>query len=203
MKIAIDIDGTLNDNVPYIYKQVKKFAKKESIKISYNPKEYDFCKKYGYTEEIDNKFWEEEIWNYASGIKQKRNASKIVKKLKDEDNEIVILTARYLANQQNEDGQRMRNCVVSWLNKNNIYFDKIIYVEENNSKLEAFLKDKCDILIDDKVEHVKEISPYKFVICMVEPYNKEVEFGQNVVKCKNWKQVYRAIKNYQKEQNEN
>lgn len=203
MKIAIDIDGTLNDNIPYIDKQVKKFAKKEGIKIRINPKAYEFCEKYGYTEEIDNKFWEKEIWDYASNIKQKRNANKIVKKLREDGDEIVILTARYLANRKDELGERMRDCVVSWLNKNKIYYDKIIYVGENNSKLNSFLEENCDILIDDKVEHVNEISKNNFVICMTEAYNKDIKFNNNVTKCKNWKQVYRAIKKIKKEKDEN
>lgn len=202
MKIAIDIDGTLNDNIPYINKRVKKFAKREKIKLSYNPKEYDFCKKYNYSQEIDNKFWEEEIWNYATGIKQKKNASKIVKKLKNEGNEIIILTARYMADRKDENGQRMRSCVENWLKQNKIYYDKIVYVGENNSKLKAFLNNKCEILIDDKVEHLQEISQHKLAICMIEPYNENVKYNNNVVKCKTWKQVYKAIKNYEKVRNE-
>lgn len=199
MKIAIDIDGTLNDNIPYINKKVKIFAKREGLKLVYNSKAYDFCEKYGYSQEDDNKFWQKEIWNYASEIDEKKGASKIVKKLKEEGNEIIILTARYMANRDNADGQRMRKAVEKWLKDKNIVYDEIFYVGENNSKLQTFLKQKCDILIDDKVQHLQEISQTNFAICMLEDYNKDADYNSNVFKCKNWKQVYKVIKKIKKE----
>ena len=202
MKIAIDIDGTLNNNIPYINKKIKKFAKREGLKLIYNSKAYDFCEKYGYSKNDDNKFWEEEIWNYASEIDEKKGASKFVKKLKEEGNEIVIVTARYLADRGDAIGQRMRDAVEKWLKDKNIIYDDIFYVGKNNSKLQTFLEQKCDILIDDKVQHLQEISQTNFAICMIEDYNKYEDYNSNVYKCKNWKQVYHVIKKINKENHE-
>ncbi len=76
MKIAIDIDGTLNNNIPYINKKVKKFAKLEGLKLIYNSKAYDFCEKYGYSKDDDKKFCDKEIWNYAREIDEKKVLAK-------------------------------------------------------------------------------------------------------------------------------
>ncbi len=93
----------------------------------------------------------------------------------------------------------MRMAVENWLKEKNIIYDDIFYVGENNSKLQIFLKQKCDIIIDDKVQHLKEISQTNFAICMIEDYNKNENYNSKVYKCKNWKQVYRVIKKIKKE----
>lgn len=194
MKIAIDIDGTLNDNVPFIVKRVKKYAKKNNIKIKIDLTKYDFLGKFGWDQQTDDKFWDEEAWVYAKGIKAKKGASKVVQKLKKDGHEIFILTARWMTTENTPNGEKMRNYIKKWLKKHKIVYDGIIYVPTHASKKEHFLKEQFDMLIDDKPSHIEDVSMSHPVICMEEDYNKYLQFNENVYKCKTWKQVYKVIK---------
>ena len=148
MKIAIDIDGTLNDNIPYINKKVKIFAKREGLKLVYNSKAYDFCEKYGYSQEDDNKFWQEEIWNYASEIDEKKLDAALKSNMPDiknvfgfdSDGDLIIDTGvAYLAD------QRLQAYVQSngILSTKTASLDRKIETSKNTiKKLETQLADK-------------------------------------------------------------
>lgn len=194
MKIAIDIDGTLNNNIPWVQKKMKKFAKENGVKLKTNLTEYEFTDKFGISDKENKAFWEQYLWQYAKECPLKKGANKYINKLFDEGNEIVILSARVFANQNDDVGNKMRQCVVDWLAKYNIKYHKIMYVQANTSKFAVFKNEKFDILIDDKPLHMYEASTIKPCICMVEKYNKDLQFAPNVYKCKTWKDVYKTVK---------
>lgn len=63
----------------------------------------------------DNQFWNEYLYEYATKESSRKYASEVIKKLKDDGNEIYILTARYLTNRNTSDGKKMREIVINWL----------------------------------------------------------------------------------------
>lgn len=112
--------------------------------------------------------------------------------MKDEGKEIYIITARYLTNRDTAEGQQMREIVRTWLKENKVYYDKIIFSPED--KVEICQKNNIDVMIEDKVENINNISKNIPVICFNARYNKECN-GKNIYRCYSWYDVYDKIKN--------
>ena len=64
MRIAIDIDGTLNDYFFWVMKNFMRYAKKNGVKVKLDLKEYEMFNMFGITKEDFDKFWNEYIWCY-------------------------------------------------------------------------------------------------------------------------------------------
>ena len=136
---------------------------------------------------------------YVEDTPMRANADKVLKKLKAEGDEIYIITARHKVTRKDAEGRKVRQQTENWLKKNGIVYDKLIYTKSNASKEEVFLKNKCDILIDDKILHIRAVAKHKSAICFREIYNRELKKGKNIYICKNWKQIYRRIEKIKKQ----
>ena len=74
-----------------------------------------------------------------------------------------------------------------WLNKNNIPYNEII--AGPGSKKEKCIKNKLDIMIEDKASNVESISDANPVLCFDAPYNLHVD-KENVTRVYSWYQIY-------------
>ncbi len=121
---------------------------------------------------------------YSNMLKQAKlwKELQIIQKTKKEDgHKLYIITARWLANDEenaitkNNNGirEKMRDTVKGWLRKNNIEYDKIIFSGEDKSK--HIIENKIDIMIEDSPNNLKQLSKLTKMICMDWNYNKEVD----------------------------
>ena len=189
MRIGIDIDGVLTDIEQWQLDVGGKFFSKYNKSVA-NKDGYEITEIFNVSEELDILFWNEYLYEYVIKEPSRKFASEVIKKLKEEGNEIYIVTARYLTDRNDEEGKRMRGIVLNWLERQNIYFDKIIFGSED--KKDDCKKNNIDIMIDDKVDNINEISSIIPVICFHAGYNKKCK-GKNIFRVYNWYDIYNLI----------
>lgn len=191
MKIGIDIDGVLTDIEQWQLDYGSKFVFEQYHKGIINLEGYDIEEIFNVDEKAEDEFWKKYLYEYAKNEPARKFASEVINKLKDEGKEIYIITARYLTDIDTAEGQRMREIVKKWLEENKIYYDKIIFSPED--KLDICLQNNIDIMIEDKVENINNISKNIPVICFNARYNKECN-EENIYRCYSWYDVYNKIK---------
>ncbi|MGN1268810.1 MAG: hypothetical protein ACI4U0_04865 [Candidatus Aphodocola sp.] len=188
MRIGVDIDGVLNDIGQWHYSCGYKFCIENHINRGFHPHEYLIEKQFELTDEENYKFWKEYIFDVMVSIPTRPYAGKILQLLQEMGHEIIILTARdnrYLTNQY---ANTMNFYVEEWLTKNGISYNEIIAGAGN--KKDKCLKNKIDIMIEDKASNVEEISNYIPVLCFDAPYNQNIK-KDNVVRVYSWYQIYK------------
>ena len=190
MIIGIDIDGVLTDMFGYVYKASKKYNKENKIKGEKIKSSLHFNEHFGWSDEQCDKFWDESIWEYSKNVKFYKSASKYIKKLKNDGHEIYIVTKRHFLSDDDEDGTRMKTLLSNQLSK----YDKIFAVNRQTTKLTPLIDNKVDIMIDDEVKNIEEISKLIPTICYTTKYNKAYS-NQNMYRCKNWREIYNLISN--------
>lgn len=114
MKIGIDIDGVLTDIEQWQLDYGSKFFSKYNKSIVKRDA-YEITEIFNVSDELDDEFWNEYLYEYVTKEPARKFASEVIKKLKDENNEIFIITARYLTDRNDEKGKQMREIVTKWL----------------------------------------------------------------------------------------
>ena len=193
MRIGIDIDGVLtnmaNWQVDYGTKYCYTKNNGKLIKID----EYTSKKMFGWNENLDEKFWEEHIFDYAKNEPMRPFANEIIKKLKNEGHEIYIITARTYTTEDSKNGRKMRKCVRKWLKKNKIPYTQIIYSGHN--KVYACETLNIDIMIDDYSKNLEMLKDtVKHLICYDDRYNEDLKLP-NLIRGYSWYDIYDKIKN--------
>ncbi|MFR3156128.1 MAG: 5' nucleotidase, NT5C type [Christensenellales bacterium] len=189
MRIGIDIDGVLTDIEQWQLDVGGKFFSRFNKSVL-NKDGYEITKIFNVSDELDSQFWNEYLYEYVTKEPSRKYASEVIKKLKDDGNEIYIVTARYLTDRNNEDGEKMRKIVVNWLAEQKIDYDEIIFSPED--KKENCKKYNIDIMIEDKVDNINKISSIIPVICFHAGYNNECK-GKNIYRVYNWYDIYNLI----------
>lgn len=189
MRIGIDIDGVLTDIEQWQLDVGGKFFSKFNKGVA-NKDGYEITEIFNVSDDLDNQFWNEYLYEYVTKEPSRKYASEVIKKLKEDGNEIYIVTARYLTDRNTEDGEKMRKIVVNWLAEQKIDYDEIIFSPED--KKENCKKYNIDIMIEDKVDNINKISSIIPVICFHAGYNKECK-GKNIYRVYNWYDIYNLI----------
>lgn len=193
MRIAIDIDGVLTNSERYQLDYGSKYCVENNVDFGIYPDEYEIKKIFNWeTVKHDEKFWDKYLEKYIREEKARPFASEVIKKLKEDGHEIYILTARNKESKWFPDylKQEAEEITLNWLKENDIYYDKILFAR--GKKLEFCLEYEIDIMIEDMVKNVNEISTKLPVICFDNRYNQECK-GDNIIRCYSWYDVYRTI----------
>ena len=189
MRIGIDIDGVLTDVEQWQLDFGGKFFSKFNKNVI-NKDGYEIAEIFNVSDELDEQFWNEYLYEYVTKEPSRKFANEVIKKLKEKENEIYIITARRFTNENTEDGQKMRDIVIDWLKQQEIVYDKIIFAPED--KLNICLENNIDIMIEDKVENIEKISTKLPVICFNAGYNKDCK-NDNIYRVYNWYDIYNLI----------
>lgn len=193
MRIGIDIDGVLTNIEDFIIDYLSKYCFEEGIKYNIGASSYYISEAFNISEEAGDGFWNKYLEFYSINEKARPFAAEIIKRLKDEGHEIYIITARLLANKDNEAGKKMRKIIKSWLDKNNIIYDKLICSKAlKERKDEEILKHKIDLMIEDNPNNIMNLSNIIPVICYNSGYNRECE-GEKIIRCYSWYDIYNKI----------
>ena len=93
-------------------------------------------------------------------------------------------------------GMLFRGMLQFWLKKNNIFFDEIVYCDDDrdgSAKLKACLEKKIDIMVDDKPENLSAIADRLKVICFPAAWNKNI-IDNRFIRVSDWKEIYHTIR---------
>lgn len=190
MKIGVDLDGVLTDWHSFVIKYGKEYANKIGRGKIKNEKGYEINDVWDWGVETSEEFWKEYDFFYAEKIPAEEGAKEALKRLKEEGNEIVIITARSYTTQESEIGDKMRKIVKKWLKEYEISYDNIVF--SSVDKRENCRKYGIEIMIEDSPHNIKQIATIIPVICFHQPYNEQVQ-GKNIIRCYNWKDVYQKL----------
>lgn len=184
MKIGIDIDGVLTDYSKFcldygtLYYNV------------INPNEYDFSLIFGITKEEENIFWDKHRKDYFINTHARNFASEVIKKLISEGNEIYLITSRNFLISKVDDGSGKVEYTKSWLEKNDIPYNKLIFTPHD--KVPTIINEKVEIMIEDSPNNIRSISEYIPVIKMDTRYNTDAK-GNNIHTSYSWNDIYKMI----------
>lgn len=193
MRIGIDIDGVLTDIEQWQLDYGSKFYLEKYGKEILNNEGYETTDIFKVDSKLDDEFWTEYFKDYSINVDVRKLASEVIKKLKQDGNEIYIITARgsFLSHSANVMlFEENKNIVLEWLRKNEIEYDKIIFSPED--KLNICLENNIDIMIEDKSANINKISTRIPVICFHSGYNKNC-IGNNIIRCYSWYDIYSKI----------
>lgn len=197
MKIGIDIDNCISNFDDILLKEYLKHDKelRNTGIINKNP-EYLRKGMFDWTEEEEKSFYNANIEKFAKKLKPLEDAAFYIKKLKDDGNEIYIITGR-----NNGEYKNPYKLTEEWLNKYGIIYDKLILTDayDKHSKTEVCLEHSIDLMIEDSTKiSLDLISNGIKVYTMNTRYNQKV---QNLDRVSRWKEIYEKILEVNKAKN--
>lgn len=200
MIIGIDIDGVLCNLNGYVQKYFKKYLEENNIPYKFDKYKERFFEQFNVRVEDEKAYWNQYIFHYAKNAVRLNNASLITHKLHNDGHKLIIITSRALSSQDNEIGKAMRDAVTKWLAKNKIYYDEIYYSNETVGKKDLVINNNIDVMIDDSLRNINEISEIVPVFVFKNPSNRKAK-GKNKIMVNGWKDIYKIITAMSKTQN--
>lgn len=192
MIIGVDIDGVLCNLNGYVKKYFKKYLQKNNVPYKLNkPKEY-FYEQFNVDEKYEYGFWREASFHYAKNVVMKNQADVVTKKLHKQGHKIIIVTSRLYATEDSDYGKKVKALVLNWLKKNNIYYDEIFFCNEKIRKISVIKEQKIDIMIEDSVRNINELSAVIPVLVFKNPSNRKTK-GENKIIVNGWRDIYNYI----------
>ena len=189
MKIGIDIDNVIsnfNDTIVEAYLQHDKQLRNTGI---INDKAKVFRRgMFDWSEEEEKDFYYSNIEKWANAFKLINNAEYYIKKLKQDGNEIYIISGR-----ENGEYRNPYKLTKEWLEKYDIIYDKLILTNAYNKheKAEICLENNIDIMIEDSIE-----TCINLINEGIETYTMNTRFNQNDLplnRVSTWKEIYYKI----------
>ena len=186
MKIGIDIDGVLTDISRFYLDYGAKFAFENKIDKIANPNGYEIEEILNLDKDAHIDFWKKYDDYYTKKNYTREFADEIIERLKNDGNEIHLITAR------NPKEEQSAKWTIDWLKENNISYDKLIFT---NEKAEYCRNNNIDVMIEDSVKYIMEISKFIPVICMDTRYNQNCK-GDAIIRCYSWYDIYCKIQKH-------
>ena len=188
MRIGIDVDNTITDTL-VIMKQYCKKYNDEVVKrnLAMNEKGFAAGNLYDWTDEERQDFFDNILPEVFLKVEPKKNAQEVIQKLKQENNEIYIITARTKAKNSYE-------LTLKTLQKYNIPYDELVIQKD---KKQYCIDNNIDILLDDEPQNINSVSEIIPVIVFEAIHNEECN-GNNIIKVKTWHEAYEVIKEIEK-----
>ena len=189
MRIGIDIDNVISSFDNELLKEYIKHDKELRNTGIVNENAANIRKgMFDWSEEEDEKFYKENIERIAINLKPIKGAKKYIDKLKQDGNEIYIISGR--DNNEYTDPMGMTK---NWLEKYKIYYDRLILTNayDNHSKTIECKNNKIDIMIEDRVSIATDLKNNGIrVLLMNTRFNKT---NTDFERVKSWKEIYYKI----------
>ena len=190
MRIGIDLDDTITKTDEILFKYAKIYNEEEKILFNINREEWNLTKAFGWNEENIKEFFSKYLKSIYEEAEIKENAKERINKLKDDGNEIIIITAR-----DTKSLKEVHKVCKDWLINNKINVDKIVV--DGEDKAQKCLENKIDIFIDDNICNCENVyNNLKIpVLLMNGRYNKEYQ-NPKIKRVYNWNEIYNEICKY-------
>ena len=197
MNIGIDIDDTIANTYDVLFKYVQEYtihdivtdrekANRDIIAQMYHTNFRNGDKKQD--KEFLNRYYEKTVLK----VEPKKNAVEKIKKLKEEGNQIYLITARFPSNKFD-----IEELTKDWLKKYDIQYDKLILNSENKV---ITAKEYCiDIFVDDNIKNCTEMAKVGIKTYIMDTIvNKDFK-DENIERVYSWSHLYQKIENYKKD----
>ena len=201
--IGLDMDGVTVDLAGYqLAKGIQYFSKKLGLpkeKVVKDISAYDIEDIFGVSHSERMKFWARYIWEYCLTVPPIKGVSEKTNKWHNEGRKVVIITSRVYVMEDNLLGELFRQMVYYYLDKNNIYYDDVVFCEEENcaeAKAEACRKAGVKLMIDDKLVTVNRISQERLALCFDNPWNQD-GLSEKVTRIDSFDKADEFIENYE------
>lgn len=143
MNIWFDIDETLTNSITFGQKFGLDYIAKNNLPFKLvNRHTYLLSDMFDWPMDVFEKFFEEKGGEFFDNIPMRTSAKEVIDELRQRGHKIFIISKRFYFN------PLVRS--QTWLNKHNIYYDKLIV--EAGEKLEACKENKIDYFVDDSIE---------------------------------------------------
>ena len=174
----------------YILDFTSKYCYEHDLKGFDNANLYEY-RKLNWDENTINDYRKEYFLNYIKNEPARKFASEVIKKLRDEENKIFIISARYKTAEYGKiNNENVRECTLDWLRKNKIEYDKIIFTKP--PKVNEILENKIDIMIEDSPTTINELVKVVKVLYYDTRYNRSIEH-ENITRVYSWYDIYMKI----------
>lgn len=187
MKIGIDIDNVIsNFNEKLFLEYIKHDKDLRNTGIINENAEYIRKGMFDWNDEEENSFYKDNIERIAKELDVIDGARQYINKLKQDGNEIYIITGR-----DNGEYSEPYKMTELWLKNNDVYYDKLLFTNAyKHDKHKVCIENNIDIMIDDSktmCENCKKNGVN--VLLMDTPYNKD----SNLERVYSWKDIYNYI----------
>jgi len=189
MRIGIDIDNVITNTNEYIIKKAKKYNKDNNIEFKEKEDAISVKDMFSWTDEIKKDFENQYLRQMNKEVTCKEEVNEILSKLKEENNEIILITRR-----GKEHYPDCREITLKWLKENKIIYDKLI--SDIREKGKKCVEEKIDIFIDDEPLHCNQVKKEGIKVLMFASiFNKKCNEYKRI---SDWKELYNTIKSYEK-----
>lgn len=181
MRIGIDIDDTITNSYELIFEQIGKY---------YNVNSYMLMKKGCKYEDIlaneekfpdYQRFSREVVEGLIPTVSIKQGAKEVIKKLKDEGNEIILITARNAIEYSDP-----LNLTINFLKENDIYYDELHIAIKDKGKF--CQENKINVLIDDSIRNCTSAKLHEIPHLLLDnTFNRD---NQELNRVYGWQDVY-------------
>lgn len=186
MIIGVDIDGVLTDLESYQIEKGREYFKKEIVDIN----GYDVDSIFGVSKKECDEFWDKYLFYYAREIEVRKDASLVLKRIKERGNKIYIITARTYTDKEDPEGLKMKEAVKKWLLDKKIPYDKLFF--SGKDKLKICKENNVSLMIEDSPIKIKQLKDSIPLICFDALYNKRVK-GKNIKRVSSWQEIDKII----------
>lgn len=194
MIIGIDIDDTISDTYNEIFNYAQKYTI-EDLGKSAKLYEIDQLLTHMYVEKMHNwskqesdRFIDKYYEKIVKEVQPKKFAVETINKLKEEGNEIYLITARFDSEKFDIEEETKK-----WLEKNNIKYDKLFL--NANTKSQLSKENNVDIFIDDSFKNCVEVANEGIKAYIFDTkVNMNLE-NEKVERVYSWLHLYQEIRN--------
>lgn len=191
MRIGIDIDNTLNKVQDKLNKAAFDYAISLGKKIDNYDNPLEDIKNNGDTYKKKFQFSYEELKYFLKEIQEditnnalpRENVKEVIDKLKEDRHEIYIVTAR--DSEFHDDPYKLSK---DWLDKNNIYYDRLIV--NAREKASVCKNENIDLFIDDQLNNCLSVANVGINTIMI----TDIIYNYNeITQLQNWNEIYNYI----------
>ena len=188
MRIGIDVDDTITNTYDYLIPKIGEYYNVDSDNLLKRALSYD---DFLNNDEFPNFsiYAGENYQKFIYEVPVKKGAVEYINRLKEEGNEIIIITARHAGEYDNP-----YEITQDYLLKHQIPFDKIIIGALDKGKVSE--EENIDIFIDDSINNCLKVKNHGIETLLFDArFNRH---NKDLRRVNSWKEVHEIIKNNQK-----
>lgn len=190
MIIGFDIDGCMTDDNRFKLEQYGKYLYEHDLPEMDLPYAYERKISFMSNEEF-HAFFRENLFYYIENVQPLLFVSEVMHKLHEDGHKLIICTGRNGGIEQSERGEKVRSKTREWLDKNDIYYDELVFT--GFPKIDYVRKYGCELFVEDYPGTIDSFAREMPVLMFDNPYNVGHEH-ENVTRVFSWYDIYRHIK---------
>lgn len=180
MNIAFDIDGVFTDLHKFILEYGKKFFLKKYGKDIVDKNACSIKKMFDCSDKQEYEFWKKHLVYYALKWPMRDGMAEVIKKLQEDGNNVFTVSSRIKTFDNDPVGVLMRHLLKAWFKKNgvNIKDENFKFCPLENTpiaKRKVCEENKIDLMVEDDVENIDEISKVTEVVGFKNVYNEHLD----------------------------